>query len=95
MGHEYIIRLASKGVFKGYEDGTFKPQQQITRIESIVAAVRLMGLRDQAESAAEMGTKLNFKDADVLAVNTLGRLAMWLLRWRRTCSTRRTHGSAR
>ncbi|QHT62636.1 S-layer homology domain-containing protein [Paenibacillus lycopersici] len=63
---EYIIRLASKGVFNGYEDGTFKPQQQITRIESIVAAVRLMGLKDQAESQAEMSTKLNFKDADQL-----------------------------
>ncbi|BBH24976.1 hypothetical protein Back11_63210 [Paenibacillus baekrokdamisoli] len=64
---EYIIRLASKGVFNGYEDGTFKPQQNITRIESIVAAVRLMGLKDQAESQAEMSTKLNFKDADELA----------------------------
>lgn len=64
---EHIIRLASKGVFTGYEDGTFKPQQKITRIESIVAAVRLMGLREQAESQAEMSTKLNFKDADVLA----------------------------
>lgn len=64
---EHIIRLASKGVFTGYEDGTFKPQQTITRIESIVAAVRLMGLREQAESQAEMSTKLNFKDADVLA----------------------------
>ncbi|REE86245.1 S-layer family protein [Paenibacillus taihuensis] len=63
---EYIIRLASKGVFNGYEDGTFKPQQKITRIESIVAAVRLMGLKDQAESQAEMSTKLNFKDADQL-----------------------------
>lgn len=64
---EHIIRLASKGVFTGYEDGTFKPQQKITRIESIVAAVRLMGLREQAESEAKMSTKLNFKDADVLA----------------------------
>ncbi|WP_308635595.1 S-layer homology domain-containing protein [Paenibacillus silvisoli] len=64
---EYIIRLASKGVFNGYEDGTFKPQQKISRIESIVAAVRLMGLKDQAESQAEMSTKLKFKDADQLA----------------------------
>ncbi|SDW82680.1 S-layer homology domain-containing protein [Paenibacillus sp. CF384] len=64
---EYIIRLASKGVFNGYDDGTFKPQQKITRIESIVAAVRLMGLKAQAESQAEMSTKLHFKDADVLA----------------------------
>jgi hypothetical protein len=61
---EYIMRLASKGVFTGYEDGTFKPNQQISRIETIVAAVRLMGLREQAESTAEMNTELNFKDAD-------------------------------
>lgn len=63
---EHIIRLAAKGVFNGYEDGTFKPNQSITRIESIVAAVRLMGLKDQAESAEEMQTALNFKDADQL-----------------------------
>ncbi|GFN30981.1 S-layer homology domain-containing protein [Paenibacillus xylaniclasticus] len=63
---EYIIRLASKGVFNGYQDGTFKPSQKISRIETLVAAVRLMGLREQAESAAEMSTELNFKDADQL-----------------------------
>ncbi|MFD0588398.1 S-layer homology domain-containing protein [Paenibacillus sp. GCM10027627] len=63
---EYIMRLAAKGVFTGYEDGTFKPKDKITRIETLTAAVRLMGLRDQAESAAEMGTELHFKDADKL-----------------------------
>ncbi|MDQ0110957.1 S-layer homology domain-containing protein [Paenibacillus harenae] len=61
---EYIMRLASKGIFTGYEDGTFKPANKITRIEAISAAVRLMGLRDQAESEAEMSTELQFKDAD-------------------------------
>lgn len=61
---EYIMRLASKGVFTGYEDGTFKPHQKISRIETITAAVRLMGLRAQAESSAEMNTDLQFKDAD-------------------------------
>ncbi|KRE51244.1 S-layer homology domain-containing protein [Paenibacillus sp. Soil522] len=60
---EYIMRLASKGVFTGYEDGTFKPHQKISRIETLTAAVRLMGLREQAESAAEMNTDLQFKDA--------------------------------
>lgn len=63
---EYIMRLAAKGVFTGYEDGTFKPHQKISRIETLTAAVRLMGLREQAESAAEMNTELNFKDADKL-----------------------------
>ncbi|WP_028611911.1 S-layer homology domain-containing protein [Paenibacillus harenae] len=61
---EYIMRLSSKGVFTGYTDGTFKPNQKISRIETLVAAVRLMGLRAQAESSAEMSTDLQFKDGD-------------------------------
>lgn len=59
-----IASLASKRVFEGYEDGTFQPRKEITRIEAITAAVRLMGLRDKAESSAEINTDLNFKDAD-------------------------------
>ncbi|MCR8629749.1 S-layer homology domain-containing protein [Paenibacillus radicis (ex Xue et al. 2023)] len=62
----YIASLASKRVFEGYEDGTFQPRKTITRIEAITAAVRLMGLRDQAESAEAKAANLNFKDADKL-----------------------------
>ncbi|MFD1953688.1 S-layer homology domain-containing protein [Paenibacillus thailandensis] len=61
---ESIMRLASKGVFTGYEDGTFKPNQKISRIEAIVAAVRVMELEDEAQDA--MDTELNFKDADLI-----------------------------
>lgn len=60
----YIASLASKKVFEGYEDGTFKPRKTISRIEAITAAVRLMGLRDQAESAEAKQANLNFTDAD-------------------------------
>ncbi|MBO9607610.1 MAG: S-layer homology domain-containing protein [Paenibacillaceae bacterium] len=59
-----IASLAAKRVFEGYDDGTFRPRQTITHIEAITAAVRLMGLRDQAESAEEMATELNFSDAN-------------------------------
>ncbi|WP_426448892.1 S-layer homology domain-containing protein [Paenibacillus sp. S-38] len=62
----YIASLASKQVFEGYEDGTFQPRKTITRIEAITAAVRLMGLRDQAESDAAKSADLNFKDSDKL-----------------------------
>ena len=61
---QYIAELVKRGVFTGYEDGTFRPNQKVTRIEAIAAAVRQMGLRAQAESAAEMATELNFKDAN-------------------------------
>lgn len=59
----YIMSLVSRRIFDGYPDGTFKPQETVTRIEAITAAVRLMGLRDQAESDEEKATKLNFHDA--------------------------------
>jgi hypothetical protein len=59
-----IASLASKRVFEGYEDGTFHPRDTIKRIEAITAAVRLLGLRDKAESAAAMHTVLNFQDAN-------------------------------
>jgi hypothetical protein len=62
-----IASLASKRVFEGYEDGTFHPRDTIKRIEAITAAVRLLGLRDKAESAAAMSTVLNFQDAGKVA----------------------------
>jgi hypothetical protein len=62
----YIASLASKRVFEGYEDGTFQPRKTISRIEAITAAVRLMGLREQAESEAAKATDLNFSDEDRL-----------------------------
>ncbi|NRF94111.1 S-layer homology domain-containing protein [Paenibacillus frigoriresistens] len=74
----YIASLASKQVFEGYEDGTFKPDNSVTRIEAITAAVRLMGLRDKAESAAAMQTKLNFKDADKIPSWAVGYVAVAL-----------------
>lgn len=63
---EYIMRLAAKGIFTGYEDGTFKPHQTISRLETLVAAVRLMGLGDKAETAEAINKNLHFKDAKLI-----------------------------
>jgi len=64
--YDHIIRLAAQGVFTGYEDGTFKPRNNITRIEALVAAVRLLGLKEEAEKPENMNATLNFKDFDQL-----------------------------
>lgn len=74
----YIASLSSKRVFEGYEDGSFRPSNTVSRIEAITAAVRLMGLRDKAESAEEMQTKLNFKDADKIPSWAVGYVAVAL-----------------
>ena len=74
----YIASLASKQVFDGYEDGTFKPRSPVKRIEAITAAVRLMGLRGEAESAEAMNTDLNFKDAKQVPDWAVGYVAVAL-----------------
>jgi len=61
---KYIAQLAAGRVFDGYNDGTFRPNQSVNRIEAIIAAVRMMGLREDAESQTKSSTELNFKDAD-------------------------------
>lgn len=64
--YEHIIRLASQGVFTGYDDGNFKPRNNITRIEAIIASVRLLGLEEEAKKPENMNATLNFKDFDQL-----------------------------
>lgn len=61
----YIARMKSKNVFQGFEDGTFRPNQPVTRVQAIVTAVRLMGLENEAK-AKPQETKLHFKDANVI-----------------------------
>ncbi|MFK7693782.1 S-layer homology domain-containing protein [Paenibacillus sp. HJGM_3] len=73
-----ITSLSFKKVFEGYEDGSFKPRNTISRVEAITAAVRLLGLEDQAKSQAEMSTKLNFKDADQIPSWAVGYVAVAL-----------------
>ena len=40
----YINDVSSKGVFKGYEDGTFRPYNNVTAMEALVLAGRVCGI---------------------------------------------------
>ena len=42
-GHEAIEKLASRGIIGGYNDGTFRPQQPVTRLELAVMLVKAAG----------------------------------------------------
>ncbi|WP_167747242.1 S-layer homology domain-containing protein [Cohnella luojiensis] len=61
----YIGKMKSKQVVEGFEDGTYRPNQPITRVQAIVMAVRLMGLENEAK-AKTPNTKLHFKDAELI-----------------------------
>ncbi len=58
-----IAKMKTKNVFQGFKDGTFRPNQPVTRVEAIVTAVRLLGLENEAK-AKSPDTKLHFKDAE-------------------------------
>lgn len=61
----YVMNLSERNIFKGYEDGTFRPDNNISRQEIAVALVRALGYEADAEVAA--GTNSGFADDDAIA----------------------------
>lgn len=57
----YLAKMKIKGFLKGYEDGSFRPQSAVKRVEAVVAAIRLMGLEDEAKAVTQAA--LTFTDA--------------------------------
>ena len=57
---EAVARLELLNVLKGYPDGTFRPEGEITRAEFAAVAVRISGLEGAAQSA--QGTISAFSD---------------------------------
>ncbi|MEW5897990.1 MAG: S8 family serine peptidase [Bacillota bacterium] len=55
-----IAALAEKGILKGYPDGTFKPDRQVTRAEFTAMVIRVLGLKNGTETggAAEFRDEL-------------------------------------
>ncbi|MGN0106601.1 MAG: S-layer homology domain-containing protein, partial [Hominilimicola sp.] len=47
---EYINSMAQKGLISGYEDGTFRPDNDVTRLEALSLFARAMGSNDEANS---------------------------------------------
>ncbi|WP_274364662.1 S-layer homology domain-containing protein [Paenibacillus thermotolerans] len=44
----HVAKLAASKIVKGYDDGTFGPNKNVTQQEAVVMAVRMMGLEDEA-----------------------------------------------
>ncbi|CAH1057408.1 endo-alpha-N-acetylgalactosaminidase family protein [Paenibacillus pseudetheri] len=58
----FIQAIAKAGFIKGYEDGTFRANKEITRSELVVIAVRALGLEVNPKAT------LTFDDADQIPV---------------------------
>ena len=57
---EAVARLSLLEILTGYKDGTFKPEDQITRAEFAAVAVRAKGL--EATAQASKGLPTGFSD---------------------------------
>ena len=42
----YITEMSQKGYIKGYEDGTFKPNNSISKTEALILLARMIGVND-------------------------------------------------
>ncbi|MFF2179271.1 S-layer homology domain-containing protein [Lysinibacillus sp. NPDC058147] len=47
---EFILKAAEEGIMKGYADGTFRPEQNITRAQAATMLVRSLGLTTQEQA---------------------------------------------
>ncbi|HZG86154.1 S-layer homology domain-containing protein [Paenibacillus sp.] len=61
-----VVELTHRGIFTGYEDGSFAPNRAVTRIEALAAIVRHMGLRAEAESDKTRRARLSAADTDLI-----------------------------
>lgn len=45
-----IDDMASRGILKGYTDGTFKPEKSVSHLETLIIAARIMGVDNEENS---------------------------------------------
>lgn len=60
--YEAICSLEAKGLLKGYEDGTFRPDDTITRAEVITLINRVLGLVANESTVSEESLEKTFSD---------------------------------
>ncbi len=64
-----INSMTDKGYIKGYEDGNFKPQQAITKVEALLLMSRIMGVDEQDYEMSVEWAAENYEDT-VTAINS-------------------------
>ena len=79
---EYIEDMVSRGLIKGYTDGTFKPDNPISKLEAVILAARILGITEERNEA--FAEAANEAYADELADYNINYKseAAYLLYWK-------------
>ncbi|MBR4723548.1 MAG: S-layer homology domain-containing protein [Clostridia bacterium] len=80
--YSYVEDMAERGLIKGYEDGTFRPGNSVSRMEAFALFARLMGSNSEVNADTVSSAKQEY--AEVLSKYNLsyaeGDVAFMLLR---------------
>ncbi len=60
--YDAIETMSDRGLIKGYEDGTFKPNKEVTRMEAFALFARLMGSNSEENKAFLESAKELYRD---------------------------------
>lgn len=83
-----INRAAELGYLRGYEDGTFRPSNNITYAESCSILINMLGYKDEVvgewptnvtEKAKELGISKNLEELEASYTMTRGEISVMLV----------------
>ncbi len=60
--YEYVEDMADRGLISGYEDGTFRPGKDVSRMEAFALFARLIGSNNEANSEALEAAKEKYAE---------------------------------
>ena len=70
---QYVQKIAQMGMIKGYPDGTFKPNAELTRTQAVSLIVRALGLKtDEAAPFADIRYYAKETQAEIAAAYKYG-----------------------
>lgn len=78
--YEQIQKMASKKIIAGFEDGTFRPENSVTRVDSLLLVSRIMGASESTlASFVDAAYDAHYGDVNILGYTAYEKNLAYLL----------------